>query len=493
MKFSGPQEYIITSTKDINLFLAGVGSGKTHVVGFLSAYFITKFPTVPGFIGANTYMQLSQSTLFRVRSVWKKYFNWCEGVDYVVDIRPPKNFNTEDHEFDHYKGIISFKTGTVVFKGSLDNAKAHDGKEFGWAFLDETKDSREDDVKETILTRLRSGGIYKDHKTSQLTSEKLSPEGVKNVFFNPLYIVTSPAKVDWINTWFRLDDHQTEIMAKIFDLGDYYTLEFGNKSVVISSTYHNIENLPEGYIKKITEGLTKDKVRKLIYGNPFVKSGGEFYSSFDRTKHVGPASHKPGLPIYISLDQNVVPYITMTLYQIEEIVEKGKKMTYVTQFDEICLENPRNTTPKLCLEYIKKWGRKTKDGLYFTGDASGRKSDTRNNEHDYKIVERILKKYLNNRSNRVPHSNPRIIKRKDFINSIFEDLYDINILIDPSCKKSIKDLESLKEDINGKKSKAKVKDPKTGQYYEELGHCSDSFDYFICVAAFKSLYARSIK
>jgi len=28
----------------------------------------------------------------------------------------------------------------------MDNAKAHEGKEFGWAVLDETKDTEETDV-----------------------------------------------------------------------------------------------------------------------------------------------------------------------------------------------------------------------------------------------------------------------------------------------------------------------------------------------------------
>ena len=55
IKFSEPQEYIVTSTQDINLFLCGVGSGKTHIGGFLSGYLLKNYPSVFGFIGANTY------------------------------------------------------------------------------------------------------------------------------------------------------------------------------------------------------------------------------------------------------------------------------------------------------------------------------------------------------------------------------------------------------------------------------------------------------
>ena len=71
-KLSAPQEYILTSTKEINLFLAGVGSGKTHLGGLISGSYIQKFPHIRGFIGANTYNQLNTSTMLRIREVWKE-------------------------------------------------------------------------------------------------------------------------------------------------------------------------------------------------------------------------------------------------------------------------------------------------------------------------------------------------------------------------------------------------------------------------------------
>ena len=489
IKFSQPQEYIVTSTQQNNLFLAGVGSGKTHLAGFISGYLLTNFPHVTGFIGANTYNQLTTSTLYRTREVWSELFGWEEGKDYVINRKPPMTFNTERHNFDDYNGIMSFKWGAIAFKGSLDNAKAHDGKEFGWAILDETKDSREEDVKETILTRLRAVGIYIG-PDGQLTDKEFTEEH-ENVPFNPLYILTSPAKVRWINEWFKLDDYQHEILGKIFDHDDFFVKDFSNKCVVISSTYHNEENLPKNYIQRQIDDNTEEGAKKLIYGNPFVKAGGEFYSGFDRTKHVRKCPYKPGLPIHISFDQNVVPYITATLYQIEDIEVEGKMIKEVTQFDEMCLKNPNNKTAKLCIEFIKRWGR-YKDGLYIYGDPSGRKSDTRGLEHDYKIIKRLLRPYLNNRSDRVPYKHPPIIKRGEFINEIFEGVHPIRFFVDPKCKNSISDFDFVKEDPNGKKLKERYKDPNTGQTYEKYGHTSDAFDYFIC-KAFERLFAKKNK
>ena len=486
IRFSKPQEYIITSTQSISLFLGGIGSGKTFIIGFLSGYFIKYFPKVPGFIAANTYMQLSQSTLLRVYKVWESVYGWVEDVDYVVHKRPPRDYAI-NHKIPDYRSTISFKNGAIVFVGSLDNAKAHDGKEFGWAFLDETKDSREDDVKDVILARLRSGGIYVD-ENGQLTSIKGRGGFKLHRVFNPLYITTSPAKVGWINEWFNLDEYQEEILSLIFDENRFFTKEFGDKCVVISSTYHNQENLPGGYIATQIANRTPDKAKMLIYGNPFVKSGGEFYSGFNRIKHVKPVQFRPELPIHLSLDQNVTPYITGTLYQVR--TEAGK--TIIGQFGELCLPNPKNTTSKLCLEFIKRWGSQT-SGLFYYGDPSGRKRDTRANEHDYLILRRMLRKYLNNSSERVPYKHPPVLKRKDFINGLLEGTYPgYEFEVDPSCKHSIADFEFVKEDVNGKKAKEKIRDSETGATYEKYGHTSDSCDYFLC-EVLKPLFKKHFK
>src|SRR5665648_156627 len=81
---SEPQIKILNSFKHINLFLAGVGSGKTHLGGIKSYQLIKKYPLVRGFIAANTYLQLTQSTLFRMREYWKSI-----GVnEYNKDTKP---------------------------------------------------------------------------------------------------------------------------------------------------------------------------------------------------------------------------------------------------------------------------------------------------------------------------------------------------------------------------------------------------------------------
>lgn len=474
IKPTRPQYDILVSQKQINIFLAGQGSGKTFCAGIISGIMITKYPNIHGFIGANTYMQLSDSTLYRIRTVWREDFGWTEYSkfnpkgNYVVDIQPPTHFNTQGHEYDTYYGKICFQNGTVIYKGSLDNYKAHEGKEFGWAILDETKDTKEEAVKEVIIGRLRERGM---------TNESGEP-------WNPLFIFTSPAKVQWINEWFSLEKFSTEITTSIYSSDTYFRQEIENKFVVISSTYHNEQNLPENYIENQKLNMHRGLQDMLIYGNPFSQSGGEFYKCFNRIKQVKPNPitnghhhfYKAGLPLHITFDFNVHPYMTCNVWQMD-----GKK---ATQIDEICLSNPNNTTPTVCKEFIRRY-QGHEAGLFIYGDPSGDHEDTRVEKrteekyNDFVLIRNALAQFKP--ALRIDSAAPPVVMRGNFINTIFEKNFEgIEIIIGDNCKNTINDYQYLKEDADGRKFKEKVKDPQTLVSYEKLGHTSDANDYFIC-------------
>ena len=455
-RLSEPQRYIYNSPQKINLFMGGTGSGKTYLDGCLTSDFIKHYPAVYGFIGANTYEQLNTSTLKRIRDCWYDIHGWVEGEHYVVGKQPPKEFNTKNHNFDNYSSIISFVNGAAVFKGSLENYEVHSGKEFGWAILDESKDTREEAVKEVILHRLRQPGMGS----------------------NPLYITTTPAKVDWINDWFRLEDFEKDILSVIYEEDKYFYKEYDNKCVAICSIHHNRENLPEEYIENlITEhtdrnGKLKESGQRLIYANPFVKAGGEFYSSFDRMMHTTHIKPTPGLPLHISFDFNVVPYNTMLISQIE----RKEGIIYIRILGEICLESPNNKTDRLCEEFVNQYIDYLRAGLFYYGDASGKNQDTRG-LNDWEVVAKSLRRHVNNFSKRVPYKNPPVLARRQFMNNIFDDKYNVRIVIDRKCKTLIRDLEFVKEDATGHKLRNKVKDKNTGQTYEKYTHTSDALDY----------------
>ena len=120
--------------------------------------------------------------------------------------------------------------------------------------------------------------------------------------------------------------------------------------------------------------------------------------------------------------------------------------------------------------------------MFYYGDPTGSAKDTRSRRNDYDIIKDVLRSYINNYSSRVRFKAPPVVARRDFANNIFDERYDIRILIGRNCKKMIADFEYLKEDADGKKLKSKVTDEDTKQTYEKYGHTSDSFDYFITEA-----------
>ncbi len=482
-KLSDPQKYIFDSREKMNLMYMGQGGGKTYFAGGKSAFFVSNFPNVRGLICANTYKQLTQSTVQNIRNVWQTEFGLQEynrktgEGDYVVGIKPPDSFESENHNLDSYQSVISFRNGAIIFIRSLDNYKAIEGMEVGWAFMDETKDTKKEAVQEVVLSRVRQNGMYLHGKNITDT--------VTNRPFTPIYIITSPAKVSWINEMFSLDKHELDIKGKIYDKTTFFKNKdvYESTRVVIASAYYNEKNLPKNYLQDRERILPKHLVNLLIYSDPFSPEGGEFYKGFDRNKHVSqkPLPYDDTKKINFTFDFNVNPYVTCLDIQVHKVEDK----TYVFILNNWCLGNPNNSTPALCEKIRNKYHRHT-EGIEVYGDPAGRAQSTRvdkqkepDRANDFKI---IMKKLSSLRPRlKVMRKAPGQISRADFINAIFENnIFGIHIIIDKSCKETIMDFEGLKESKEGKKHKQMVKDNVTGVSYEKYGHTSDAFDYFIC-------------
>lgn len=516
--FSNPQMDVIETKANRVLFHSGIGAGKSHCMGIISFDFIKGNPEVRGFIGANTYGQLTKATLDRIFKVWSDVYGLKKGIHYVVDNIPPPNFPVISEKLKSYENTISFNNGALIFLASLDNYKAIDGTEFGWALLDETKDTKEVAVKEVIIARLRqngmmvgsNGAIYKmkryNKETSQLDDllQQRINEGVyrhnkeTNQYFkgdvelfgyNPLYIFTSPAKARWLMEWFNLDDEAEIIEKTIYSKTDYYRKLRGNQLVVISSTYHNESNLPPNYIQGLIDDYSGNdgRVKMLIYGSPFGKTGGEYYHAYSRIKHVKKFDMWHDEPIHLSFDFNVVPYMTCVCFQMK--FDKDTKRFLVRAFDEFCLPNPKNSTPALCREIIEKYGHVFKPGgIFFYGDYNGKNRQTISEEYrdQYDVIQTHFKRWINNNSDRV-RPNMLNITRRDFINKIFHGTLPIDVEIHEQCKELRGDCEFVKEDANGGKNKPKIN--VDGVSFEEHGHTSDVFEYFFC-SAFENLMAH---
>ena len=253
--------------------------------------------------------------------------------------------------------------------------------------------------------------------------------------------------------------------------------------LAMQTTFYNNMFIDREYMDELVQQYKQNENFNRVYINGDwgrAYTGGEFYHAFSWSKHVGGVTYNPELPLHITFDFNVNPYVTCCVWQID-CTESGE-LKKAFQIDEICLAHPLNSTKQVCAEFRRKYfnGKGHKAGLFIYGDPSGRHEDTRSEQgyNDFTIIKNELN--IMHPTLRVASKAPNVKSRGDFINSILESEFEgISILIDETCRKSIDDFSCIKQDANGVKLKEKVKDERTGGTYEKYGHTSDSADYFL--------------
>lgn len=241
-----------------------------------------------------------------------------------------------------------------------------------------------------------------------------------------------------------------------------------------------------GFIDKHTlADYEYDRVHKpnlyRIYANGergILRTGGEFWKQFDDNKHVRPVKRDCNATVHITIDENVMPYVTVAIWQ----VFPGEKK--LRQIDELPCKSPDNNAPKAAAK-LANWLDKIEysDVLFIYGDPStkNRSSVDENNKSFYeKFIGVLNDRGYRKVVNRVGKSAPQVALSAAFVNDIYEScLYGWSIEISDTCKTSIDDYISVKEEKDGSMQKPKVKDQVTGVTYEPHGHFSDAKRYFI--------------
>jgi phage terminase large subunit len=262
--------------------------------------------------------------------------------------------------------------------------------------------------------------------------------------------------------------------------------------VVIQSTYLNnfwVVGSPDGtygyYDEQCIADFEKDRLNDPDYYNIYalgewgvIRTGSEFFGSFNRGKHSSERLYRQDLPIHISVDNNVLPYISVSYWQVD--LSAGIK---IWQFHETCAESPNNTvkkSSKLVGKYLKDIGYC--DKVYLHGDASTKYANSIDDEKRswMDLFIDTLQKEGFEIEDKVGNKNPSVAMTGEFINAIFDEIVPgIEIGIDESCTVSIEDYMSVQKDANGAILKTKVKNKITMQTYEEHGHLSDTFRYVV--------------
>lgn len=229
----------------------------------------------------------------------------------------------------------------------------------------------------------------------------------------------------------------------------------------------------------------KDKINDFNYYQIYglgnwgkLRVGGEFWKDFNTNIHTKELSYNAILPIHMTWDENVNPYLTCLIWQIDGL--------RIYQIDEICLPDPNNRITAVCEVFLNKY--KEINGLFIYGDRTSIKEDTKLEKGENFFTLICQKLNLHRPRLRMQSVNPSVVQSGGFINKIYNENYlGLSIEISKNCKKSIFDYQYALEDSDGTIKKSKKSNPLTKVSYEEFGHCSDAKRYFI-TTAFASQY-----
>lgn len=495
LELNAPQADILQAAALRYLLQMGQGGGKTAAIGYVSYLFASKIPETLGLIAANTYGQLSDSTLVEVFKIWKKNFGWTKWTKenpsgfYVINNVPPPSFKPHGFTFTTNYNKIFLRNGAVIMTASLDNYTAIEGRSIGWALLDETADTKVEAIKEVITGRLRDPNIFALQNYDMLTDvfpfcNKDNPRAGEVT--NPLFIFTKPVKEQWLTEFFNLEKYREEIIQDCRSETNYFSKHDAseNRVVVIASTYHNAHNLPPDYISQRKMELSEDMIDLVIYGSPFGKSGQEYYKSFKHSYNVWPVNYIEGLPLHITFDFNTNPYMTGKVWIY---YDDGEGNRYWMLLREYAARHPNNSIEGVSRMIIEDWKDVLKKyGMFYYGDATGKNSiPVESVKNYYNVIESMFRIYIDDHSRCILKQNKRhrsvgagTLGRRDLMNKCLKGGFGFRILIDPSCVESIKDYEFVLENKNG--VKLKVKKEINGVVCEERGHMSDADDAIFC-------------
>lgn len=249
-------------------------------------------------------------------------------------------------------------------------------------------------------------------------------------------------------------------------------------------------HVPKEYMESLLElkKINPVKYERFVNGDWDVreKVGTEFYDKFNRSIHVKKLKYDNTLPVHLSFDFNVVPYMTMLACQID--ISNCK--TTFRFFKEYCSKSPDNSSRAVSLKFIKDFGM-YKPLVFFYGDSTGKNRIAgQGNQRNFDDIEAVLISFLSTASDRVV-KNPNQFKARDFINLILAGFWsDIAIEIDESCTELIADMENVKLGIEGK-VKQRINDKALGISYEKYGHTSDALTYCVVSVLYELYNATS--
>lgn len=382
----------------------------------------------------------------------------------------------------------------IVFKGCDDSEKIKGISSFKRVVLDEWSEFTEQDTDQIGLRLRGKKGqqvVYTFNPISEdhwIKRKRIDTEVWHDV---SMRITTRGVKMPLALT--RVKSLKRNSAKMIMNKRTGELEEHLPDTILMQSTYLNnfwVVGSPDGkygyYDEQCIAEFEKVKERDPNYYNVYalgewgvLQSGNEFFNSFKRGEHTNNVGYNSELPIHISVDDNVLPYITCTIWQID--VTNGK---HLQQVGEVCAEPPSNSV-RSAARLLANWLKNVMyvGKVYVHGDASTRAANTidENRRSFIDLYIETLKSCGYSVVDMVGNKNPNVAMSGEFINAILdESLPGLSIGINENCAISVGDYMQVQKDQNGGILKTRIRNKITNQSYEQRGHCSDTFRYVVC-------------
>ena len=321
----------------------GVGTGKSYTGGKFSIRHFIKYPELTGFIGANTYDQLTQATLRELFEQLEKY-----RMPFVYNRQPPREWAVP-LRFPSYSNILSVKIGTKVanaFCRVLSDPDALRGIQFSWYHLDEARDTPQD-AHDVILSRMRESRYRRGLITTTTNGE------------------------DWVLKRFGRARRGQRLYGSL-----HVRTEEAVKAGILTPEYYQtlLETYSELMIAQELEALHVN-----------VHGGRAYYTANEHNRKYrapwGLRGPDPRLPLVVGCDFNFDP--APHVWVIGQQSPDGKRIHWFRELSGI-----RKSTETMAAELLIHF-----PGFFYRvfGDRSGARATTSNaGEHDYNQIANVL-------------------------------------------------------------------------------------------------------
>jgi hypothetical protein len=312
-----PQSQFLAMDHKFRAYVAGFGSGKTWVgCGGLMQHF-WEFPRINAGYFAPTYPQIRDIFYPTIEEV---AFDWGLSV----------NINESNKEVHVFEGRKS--RGTIICR-SMEKPETIIGFKIGKALCDELdvlKAEKAQNAWRKIIARMR----YNVDGLRNGVDVTTTPEGFKFVY----------------------DQFVKQIAAKP-ELATLYGL-------IQASTFDNELNLPADYIPSLIQSYPPQLILAYLKGQFCNLASGSVYPCFDRKLNHSGAEMKPGEPLHIGMDFNV-----LRMAAVVYVIRDGNPIAV----DE--LVDVRDT-PEIARMIVERW-KSTGHAITIYPDASGQNASSK--------------------------------------------------------------------------------------------------------------------